>query len=65
MAKHGKSFVAALEKVDREREYSPAEAVALVKELKRATFDESVEVHIRTGLNVRHADEQLRGSARA
>jgi large subunit ribosomal protein L1 len=62
MAKHGKSFVAALEKVDREREYSPAEAVALVKELKRASFDESVEVHIRTGLNVRHADEQLRGT---
>ncbi len=49
-------------KVDREREYSPAEAVRLVKETKRAKFDESVEVHIRTGLNVRHADEQLRGT---
>ena len=62
MAKHGKSYLAAREQVDREREYSPAEAVRLVKELKRAKFDESVELHIRTGLNVRHADEQLRGT---
>jgi large subunit ribosomal protein L1 len=59
---HGRSFLEARAKVDRERQYSPAEAVRLVKELKRATFDESVEVHIRTGLNVRHADEQLRGT---
>jgi len=62
MAKHGKSFLEARAKVDREREYSPAEAIELVKELKRAKFDESIEVHIRTGLNVRHADEQLRGT---
>jgi len=62
MAKHGKSYTEALAQVDREREYQPAEAIELVKELKRAKFDESVEVHIRTGLNVRHADEQLRGT---
>ena len=62
MAKHGKKFVEARGKVDREREYAPAEAVALVKETSTAKFDESVEVHIRTGLNVRHADEQLRGT---
>ena len=62
MAKHGKSYVEAKSKVDREHEYEPAEAVALLKELKTAKFDESVEVHIRTGLNVRHADEQLRGT---
>ena len=62
MARHGKKFLEARGKVDREKEYSPTEAVALVKELKRAKFDESVEVHIRTGLNVRHADEQLRGT---
>ncbi len=49
-------------KVDREREYQPAEAVALVKSLASAKFDESVEIHVRTGLNVRHADEQLRGT---
>jgi large subunit ribosomal protein L1 len=62
MAKHGKSFLEARGQVDREREYAPAEAIELVKELKRAKFDESIEVHIRTGLNVRHADEQLRGT---
>jgi large subunit ribosomal protein L1 len=48
--------------LDREREYSPAEAIALVKQLSHAKFNESIEVHIRTGLNVRHADEQLRGT---
>jgi large subunit ribosomal protein L1 len=62
MAKHGKSYKEALERVDREREYVPAEALELVRELKRAKFDESVELHVRTGLNVRHADEQLRGT---
>jgi large subunit ribosomal protein L1 len=62
MAKHGKSYVEALAKVDRTREYTPHEAVKLMKEAKRAKFDESVEVHFRTGLNVRHADEQLRGT---
>lgn len=62
MAKHGKSYDASLAKVDRTREYTPQEAVQLMKDAKRAKFDESVEVHIRTGLNVRHADEQLRGT---
>jgi large subunit ribosomal protein L1 len=62
MAQHGKKYAEARAKVDREREYSPHEAVRLMKDAKRAKFDESVEVHIRTGLNVRHADEQLRGT---
>jgi large subunit ribosomal protein L1 len=62
MSAHGKTYRTAREQVDRMREYTPHEAVKLVKELKRAKFDESVEVHIRTGLNVRHADEQLRGT---
>ncbi|RKQ93507.1 large subunit ribosomal protein L1 [Solirubrobacter pauli] len=62
MAKHGKNTVASKALVDRTREYTPSEAVKLMKEAKRAKFDESVEVHIRTGLNVRHADEQLRGT---
>jgi large subunit ribosomal protein L1 len=48
--------------VDREHEYPPSEAIALVKSLASAKFDESVEIHVRTGLNVRHADEQLRGT---
>ncbi len=62
MARHGKKVTEARARVDRLREYAPAEAISLVKELKPAAFDESVEVHIRTGLNVRHADEQLRGT---
>jgi len=62
MAKHGKAYVDAKKSVDREREYSPAEAVALIKEIAHTKFNESVEVHVRTGLNVRHADEQLRGT---
>jgi large subunit ribosomal protein L1 len=62
MSSHGRRHQEALEKVDREREHAPAEAVALVKSLARAKFDESVEIHVRTGLNVRHADEQLRGT---
>jgi large subunit ribosomal protein L1 len=62
MSSHGKRYSEQLAKVDREREYQPGEAVALVRELATSKFDESVEVHIRTGLNVRHADEQLRGT---
>lgn len=59
---HGRSYGERLAKVDREREYQPVEALALVRSLASAKFDESVEVHVRTGLNVRHADEQLRGT---
>jgi large subunit ribosomal protein L1 len=62
MPKHGKAYVDAKQRFDRSREYAPAEAIALVKQLGTAKFDESVEVHVRTGLNVRHADEQLRGT---
>jgi large subunit ribosomal protein L1 len=62
MAHRGKAYSDARQRFDREREYSPAEAIALVKQLSHAKFDESVEVHVRTGLNVRHADEQLRGT---
>jgi large subunit ribosomal protein L1 len=62
MPKHGKLYRDGLEKIDREREYPPGEAFALLKELPTKKFDESVELHVRTGLNVRHADEQLRGT---
>jgi large subunit ribosomal protein L1 len=62
MARHGKRVIEARATVDREREHSPAEAIAHVKRVAQANFDESIEVHIRTGLNVRHADEQLRGT---
>ena len=62
MSSHGRRHRDGLTQVDREREYQPAEAVSLVKGLASAKFDESVEIHVRTGLNVRHADEQLRGT---
>ena len=59
---HGKAYRNARAQIDREQLYSPAEAVALVKGFQTTKFSETVEVHIRTGLNVRHADEQLRGT---
>ena len=59
---HGKRFRAQYDKVDRDRAYPPAEAVALIKETASAKFDETVELHILLGVNVRHADEQLRGT---
>jgi large subunit ribosomal protein L1 len=62
MAKHGKRYLESRDLIDREREYEPAEAVGLIKAIQHAKFDESVELHVRTGLNVRHADEQLRGT---
>ncbi len=62
MSKHGRTFLEARTKVDREREHTPAEAIALIKSLPGPKFNETVEVHVRTGLNVRHADEQLRGT---
>src|SRR5919201_5355773 len=63
MSRHrGKRYRAALEQVDRERRYSPAEAIALVKRTASTKFDETVEVHVRLGVNVRHAEEQLRGT---
>jgi large subunit ribosomal protein L1 len=60
--KHGKRYRANLEKVDRENTYSPVEAVRIIKDFDTPKFDETVEVHIRTGLNVRHAEQQLRGT---
>jgi len=62
MASRGKRYRSLYDQVDREKVYEPAEAVALVKGMQSAKFSETVEVHIRTGLNVRHADEQLRGT---
>ena len=62
MPKHGKRYREQYAKVDRERQYSPGEAIGLIKDLQSSKFDETVEVHIHTGLNVRHADQQLRGT---
>jgi large subunit ribosomal protein L1 len=62
MAHHGKRYTTARSAIDRERLYTPAEAIRLVKDAPAAKFDETVEAHFRLGLNVRHADQQLRGT---
>jgi large subunit ribosomal protein L1 len=62
MASHGKRYRDFRAKIDRERLYTPVEAVRLLKDAESAKFDETVEVHFRLGLNVRHADQQLRGT---
>jgi large subunit ribosomal protein L1 len=59
---HGKRYRSARDQIDREHAYSPLEAVRLVKGFENAKFDETVEAHFRLGLNVRHADQQLRGT---
>ncbi len=58
----GKLLRNARAQVDRARPYAPKQAVELIRELKTAKFDETVEVHFRLGVNVRHADQQLRGT---
>jgi large subunit ribosomal protein L1 len=62
MSTHGKQYRNARAAFDREQEYTPVQAIRLLKEMETAKFDETVEVHFRLGLNVRHADEQLRGT---
>lgn len=62
MSKHGKRYRNSRAEIDRERVYSPLEAVQLLKSGAGAKFDETVEVHFNLGLNVRHADQQLRGT---
>lgn len=60
MAKHGKKYLAAAAKVEQDRNYEPDEAIALVKETAITTFDSTVEIHIRLGVDPRHADQQVR-----
>ncbi len=60
MAKHGKNYLAALEKIDPEKLYSPLEAMELARETSSTKFDATVEVHIRTMLDPRQADQQVR-----
>ncbi|HBY96495.1 MAG: 50S ribosomal protein L1 [Ardenticatenaceae bacterium] len=62
MANHGKKYLQALQQVDTTGVYNPEEALKLIKETAFAKFDETVEVHIRTGLDPRKADQQLRGT---
>lgn len=60
MAKHGKRYIAAAAKVDRDQSYSPAEALELARETSSVKFDATVEVHVRLGVDPRHADQQVR-----
>ncbi|MCR4653992.1 MAG: 50S ribosomal protein L1 [Eubacterium sp.] len=62
MMKHGKKYVEAAKAIDRAALYDPAEAIALAKKAAIAKFDETIEVHIRTGCDGRHADQQIRGA---
>ena len=62
MAERGKHYLESRGRIDRETTYTPAQAVRMLKDFPGAKFDETVEVHFRLGLNVRHADEQLRGT---
>ena len=60
--KDGKKYVEAAKLVDKTQQYEAAEAISLVKKTATAKFDETVEVHIRTGCDGRHADQQIRGA---
>lgn len=61
MVKHGKRFRSALALIEKEKRYEAAEAIGLLKQTASSKFDETVEVHLRTGADPRHADQQLRG----
>ena len=62
MAKHGKKYNEAAARIDRDTLYSPEEAIKLAKETAPAKFDETVEIHMRLGIDPRHSDQQVRGS---
>ena len=61
--KRGKNYKQRAELIDKSKTYSPEEAIKLAKEIAFAKFDETVELHVRTGLDPRHAEQQLRGTA--
>ena len=63
MPKHGKKYQEALKLLEHGKNYAPEEAIALAKKTATAKFDETVELHLRTGLDPRHADQQIRGTA--
>ena len=60
--KHGKKYLEAAKAVDRSIQYDPADAISTVKKLATAKFDETIELHIKTGCDGRHADQQIRGA---
>lgn len=62
MSKAGKKYQDALKLIDKDKLYDPAEAIDLVKKTSTAKFDETIEVHVRLGVDPRHADQQVRGT---
>ncbi|MCR5267979.1 MAG: 50S ribosomal protein L1 [Lachnospiraceae bacterium] len=60
--KHGKKYTEAAKQIDRMTQYEPSDAISLVKKTATAKFDETIEVHIRTGCDGRHAEQQIRGA---
>jgi len=62
MAKRGKKYEEARKQIDRENKYEPAEALKMIQEAGKRSFDETVELAVRLGVNVKHADQQIRGS---
>ena len=62
MGQHGKRYRNIRSAIDREKLYAPGEAIRILKESDGVKFDETVEAHVNLGLNVRHADQQLRGT---
>lgn len=62
MAKHGKRYLESAKLIERDKFYSPAEAINLVKQTAKAKFDETVEVAVRLGVDPRHAEQQVRGT---
>ena len=63
MAKHGKKHSDALALIERDKAYSPEEAIAMARQASHVKFDETVELHLRMGVDPRHADQQVRGVA--
>src|SRR5690348_817347 len=61
MVKHGKRYLDAVKEYNEEDAYAPLKAVELVKKLARAKFDETIDVHMRLGIDPRHAEQQIRG----
>ena len=60
--KRGKKYVEAAKLIEREKQYEAAEAISIIKKIATAKFDETVEAHIRLGVDGRHADQQVRGA---
>jgi large subunit ribosomal protein L1 len=63
MAKHGKKYQEAVKLIDRTKSYNPEEAISLAKKASYTKFDQTVELHLRMGVDPRHADQQVRGVA--